>query len=85
MPNMAAVMQIIFDQETGRPRGFGFVKFDDQRDAEDAAIDANNKVFVSQSQSFKNASGHEIDPCFSLSQPIVDCNIPPRLLLRPSD
>lgn len=36
------------DQETGKPRGFGFVTFDDTRDAQDAVSDARGKVgFVS--------------------------------------
>lgn len=37
-------LQIIYDQHTGRPKGFGFVKFEDQRDADDAAADANGKA-----------------------------------------
>ena len=32
------------DQETGKPRGFGFVTFDDTRDAQDAVSDARGKV-----------------------------------------
>ena len=28
------------DQETGKPRGFGFVTFEDVRDAQDAVADA---------------------------------------------
>ena len=37
-------MQVVYDIETGRSRGFGFVKFDDPRDAEDAINDADGKV-----------------------------------------
>lgn len=36
--------QIIYNIETGRPRGFGFVKFEDPRDAEDAIHNADGKV-----------------------------------------
>lgn len=35
---------MVYDIETGRSRGFGFVKFDDPRDAEDAINDADGKV-----------------------------------------
>ena len=37
-------VQVVYDIETGRSRGFGFVKFDDPRDAEDAINDADGKV-----------------------------------------
>ena len=32
------------DQETGKPRGFGFVTFEDIRDAQDAVAEARGKV-----------------------------------------
>lgn len=38
------VTQVVMDQETGKPRGFGFVTFDDVRDAQDAVADARGKV-----------------------------------------
>ena len=40
--------QVVYDIETGRSRGFGFVKFDDPRDAEDAINDADGKVSLDQ-------------------------------------
>ncbi len=39
--------QIVFNPETGKSKGFGFVKFDDARDAEDAITEANGKVIPS--------------------------------------
>ena len=38
------LVQIVFNPETGKSKGFGFVKFDDARDAEDAINEANGKV-----------------------------------------
>lgn len=39
-------MQIVFNPETGKSKGFGFVKFEDARDAEDAIDQANGKVVL---------------------------------------
>ncbi len=36
--------QVVFNPETGRSKGFGFVKFEDARDADDAIADADGKV-----------------------------------------
>ncbi len=36
--------QVVFNPETGRSKGFGFVKFDDARDAEDAIKQADGQV-----------------------------------------
>ena len=44
------LVQIVFNPETGKSKGFGFVKFDDARDAEDAINEANGKVRPSQSR-----------------------------------
>lgn len=38
--------QLVYNPETGKPKGFGFVKFEDPRDAEDAIDQANGKVTV---------------------------------------
>ena len=35
---------MVMDHETGKPRGFGFVTFEDVRDAQDAVSDARGKV-----------------------------------------
>lgn len=44
LADAATVLQIIYDQETGRSRGFGFIKFEDQRDADDAIVEADGKA-----------------------------------------
>lgn len=35
--------QLIYDKETGRSKGFGFVSFEDDRDARDALNDAGGR------------------------------------------
>lgn len=37
-------IKVVYDIETGRPKGFGFVTFEDGRDAEDAAHECNGKT-----------------------------------------
>jgi RNA recognition motif-containing protein len=37
-------MKVVVNIETGRSKGFGFVKFEDARDAEDAIKEADGKV-----------------------------------------
>ena len=37
-------LQVVIDRETGRSKGYGFVKFDDSRDAEDAIQGSHGKV-----------------------------------------
>lgn len=36
------------DQETQKPRGFGFVTFEDLRDAQDAVAEARGKVAITR-------------------------------------
>ena len=38
------IRQVVIDRETGRSKGYGFVKFDDSRDAEDAINGSHGKV-----------------------------------------
>ena len=35
---------MVIDRETGRSKGYGFVKFKDQRDASDAVTEGHGKV-----------------------------------------
>ncbi len=44
MRGCIACFQVVFNPETGRSKGFGFVKFEDARDADDAIADADGKV-----------------------------------------
>lgn len=44
---MHAVLQIVINPETQRSKGFGFVKFEDPRDADDAIREADGKVRLS--------------------------------------
>ena len=37
-------MQVVIDRETQRSKGYGFVKFEDPRDAKDAISGCNGKV-----------------------------------------
>ena len=37
-------MQVVINNDTGRSKGFGFVKFEDTRDAEDAIKEADGLV-----------------------------------------
>lgn len=38
------LLQIVYNPDTGKSKGFGFVKFEDSRDADDAIAEANGKV-----------------------------------------
>lgn len=42
-PNTSPCAQLIYNKETGRSKGFGFVSFEDERDACDALNDANGR------------------------------------------
>ena len=42
-PSSACCPQLIYDKDTGKSRGYGFVSFSDERDASDALHDANNR------------------------------------------
>ena len=70
-------MQIVFNPETGKSKGFGFVKFEDARDAEDAIDQANGKVstaliFLSNSVSTADTTAPSNGAC---AMPII-CGTP---------
>ena len=37
-------MQIVYNPDTGKSKGFGFISFEDPRDAQDAIVEADGKV-----------------------------------------
>jgi RNA recognition motif. (a.k.a. RRM, RBD, or RNP domain) len=39
-------MQVVIDRETQRSKGYGFVKYEDPRDAKDAISGCNGKVAI---------------------------------------
>lgn len=41
---LCCLMQVVINNDTGRSKGFGFVKFEDTRDAEDAIKEADGLV-----------------------------------------
>lgn len=41
-----SLLQVVIDRETGRSKGYGFVKFEDSRDAHDAISGCNGKVHL---------------------------------------
>ena len=47
---MPLCLQVVIDRESGRSKGYGFVKFDDTRDATDAIASCHGKVRYCQSE-----------------------------------
>ena len=42
---LIGIAKICTDRETGKPRGFGFISFEEERDATDAVTGLNETVF----------------------------------------
>ncbi len=57
-PTVGLEAQVVIDRETGRSKGYGFVKFDDTRDASDAIASCHGKVRIAQQNCAPHQQSH---------------------------
>ena len=66
-PTVGLGAQVVIDRETGRSKGYGFVKFDDTRDASDAIASCHGKVLIAQQSCAPHRKSCDMRLCWNAS------------------